>query len=308
MIQRYFVPLSRDGLKDDAAVLEIPDGYELVVSSDTLNEGVHFLDGTDAGDIAHKALRVNLSDLASTGAKPLCYQLNIAFPEKPTEGWLQDFSDALAKDNQRYGVFCSGGDTTSIQGKLSISITAMGLVPVGKAVKRTGAREGDVLIVTGKTGRAVLGLKAERDDLTYPKSRERYRVPEPRVGYDTFIQEHIHAAVDISDGLLADSKHIANASGLGVEIDLDAITFSQEVNNAICAGHITFEDVLKGGDDYELALAVSARNVDDVVAFFLASYLEPMVIGRFVSDYSGLRLLNAQSYDLDLSRLGWVHF
>ncbi|MGB4058336.1 MAG: AIR synthase related protein, partial [Alphaproteobacteria bacterium] len=127
-IARYFKPLTegRDALLDDAAVLSVPPGFELVVTSDTLNAGTHFMADAAAGDIARKALRVNLSDLAAMGARPFAYQLNIAFPARPSEGWLAEFTSALMDDQKTFGIFCSGGDTTTILGAFSISITAMG--------------------------------------------------------------------------------------------------------------------------------------------------------------------------------------
>ena len=187
MIERYCVPLTRghagtDALRDDAAVLGIPSDRELIVTSDTLNEGVHFPEGEDPAFIAHKSLRVNLSDLAAMGADPLSYSLNVAFPEKPAESWLSTFSKALQEDNTRFDIFCAGGDTTSIKGGyLSISVTAFGTVPKGTAVRRSGAKAGDVLLVTGPVGDAVLGLKALRGGLetAYPCAVERYRMPQP---------------------------------------------------------------------------------------------------------------------------------
>ena len=222
VIAKYFAPLTmgRDGsagLCDDAAVVCVPDGHELVVSSDTLNEGVHFLEGCDPADIAHKALRVNLSDLAAMGAEPLCYQLNIAFPEAPSDGWLAAFTGALMDDQKTYGIYCSGGDTTSIKGGfLSVSITVMGSVPKGRAVRRGGAKAGDLIILSGAVGDAVLGLQVlceglERDE--YAGAVARYLRPEPRCACASLLRGFAHAAIDISDGLLADLGHVAAASG-----------------------------------------------------------------------------------------------
>lgn len=309
LIQKYFAPLSRDGLQDDAAIIEIPPGHELVVSSDTLNEGVHFLSGTAPGDIARKALRVNLSDLASCGARPLCYQLNIAFPLKPDESWMAAFSAALAADQAAYGIYCSGGDTTSIKGEgVSISITVMGVVPAGKAVRRMGARDGDLLVLSGSTGDAVLGLKALQEGLDYPEAARRYRVPMPRVGIEDLLQNYVHGAADVSDGLLADALKIGQASGLGVEIDLEAIMFSDEVRKAIVCGDLSYEAAVKGGDDYELVMAVSCDNLDAVIGGLRTHGLQPYVIGRFSSDITGLSLKNSGSQKIDVSRLGWDHF
>ncbi|MGH1402808.1 MAG: thiamine-phosphate kinase [Alphaproteobacteria bacterium] len=317
IIDRYFRPLTEGAdaaaaLKDDAAVLGIPSGHELVVTSDTLNEGIHFLKGSQPEYIAKKVLRVNLSDLASMGAVPLCYQLNIAFPQRPEEAWLSSFSGSLLEDNQKYGVFCSGGDTTSIQGDcLSVSVTAMGLVPQGRAVHRHGAKDGDLLILTDSVGDAVLGLKllqGKKDISKYPLSSLRYNVPEPRVNIDCILREYVHAAADISDGVLADSMHIAEASGLGLEVDLDKVIFSKEVQHAIQSGVIDFSEALKGGDDYELALAVTPQNERHVISALKEAGLCPMVIGVFKEDVHGISLINARGRISTGFTFGWTHF
>lgn len=314
-IEKYFLPLTcgykgTAGLQDDAAVLSVPDGHELVVTSDTLNEGVHFLENTAPEFIAKKALRVNLSDLAAMGADPFCYQLNLAFPEKPSEEWLSAFSEALQDDNQRFGVFCSGGDTTSIKGgDLSISITAMGFVPKGQAVKRSGAQEGDVLIVTGSVGDAALGLRALQQDLDhYPEAVERYLSPCPRVQVVDIIRLYANAAADISDGLCADALNIALASGLGVEIDADKLDLSSDVKDALEREIVTLEDVLTAGDDYELILAISKENQGVIIRELQKKSLNPYVIGAFKSDVSKISILNTYPLRIDDKGFGWSHF
>lgn len=316
IIERYFLPLTMGQagcgeLKDDGAVINIPDGYELVVTSDTLNAGVHFLEGEAAHNIARKALRVNLSDLASMGAKPLCYQLNIAFPEKPTEAWLSAFSKALQEDNALYDVYCSGGDTTSIKGGfLSISITAMGLVPKGAAVRRGGAKEGYALLVTGTIGDAVLGLRAIRasaeDD--YARAVSRYQMPQPRMGVHEIMRKYARAAADVSDGLLADSMNIAKASGLGLEIDPLKTPLSKDVQLALDNNMISWQDILCGGDDYELILAVPEALVKRCMVEFNNINIDLCVIGRFTSKALGLHILDTITYRIDDKNLGWKHF
>lgn len=316
MIERYFVPLTMGqagtaGLQDDGAVVSIPSGHELVVSSDTLNERVHFMMGASPEHIARKALRVNLSDLASMGASPICYQLNIAFPFKPDEEWLASFCGALLEDNQRYGVYCSGGDTTSIKADtLSISITVMGSVPRGQAVRRGGAKEGDVLILTNPIGDAALGLQVllAGSEGDYVDSVERYFVPQPRVGMETILQKYAHAAADVSDGLIADSSHIAKASGLGMRIDLNALVFSKSVVSALGNGRIKPEEIVCGGDDYELILAVSAVNREILLYELKKHKLNPMVIGEFTDKALGINIIGDNAYRINDSTQGWQHF
>jgi thiamine-monophosphate kinase len=316
VIEKYFEPLtmghvSAAGLQDDGAVLGIPEGCELVVTSDTLNEGVHFMIGEAPEIIACKALRVNLSDLASMGAKPHCYQLNIAFPVAPKEDWLKEFSDTLLEENKRFGVFCSGGDTTSIiSDYLSISITALGFVPRGKAVRRGGAKDGDAIILTGVVGDAALGLKLllERTDSAYKLAITRYILPEPRVGIEGILQEYVNAAADISDGLIADCQHIAHASGLGMEIDLDALKFSKDVQMAIKNGDFTVEKAVCGGDDYELVMAVSKGEVHNLLAELEKSNLNPLVIGKFLDNGLKTCLIGNERYRIERESKGWKHF
>jgi len=317
MIETYFAPLTMGnegsaGLKDDAAVIDIPDGHELVVTSDTLNEGIHFLEGEKPENIARKALLVNLSDLVSMAATPICYQLNIAFPEKPKDDWLRAFSDALHADNRAFSIYCSGGDTTSIKGDaLSISITAMGSVPKGKAIRRGGAKDGDAIIVTGALGDAVLGLKVLQeglDETEYKNAVARYRVPEPRVGVENILHKYVNAAADISDGLLADCMNIAKASGLGADIDISKIAFSDDVMRAIQRKIITTEQVIKGGDDYELILAISAEHVGLAISELRRINLKPQLIGLFKDSTLNLNLSNADDLNIDSSKLGWEHF
>ncbi len=314
MIERYFLPLSRGrgevaGFKDDAVILQVPDGFELVVTSDTLNEAVHFMEGEAAANIARKALRVNLSDLSAMGAKPLSYQLNIAFPSAPDEVWLAEFSKALQADNELFDVFCSGGDATSIKGDyLSISITALGLVPAGRAVRRGGAKDGDLIVVTGVIGDAYLGLKALQDGLSYEKAIGRCRVPSPRTHAVDIIWKHANAATDISDGLLADIMHIADASDLGVEVDIDKLKFSKEVQHALDKKIIKIEGILTGGDDYELILAVSPANLPILVRELENIKLNPMVIGEFVSNRLKEPILKSKTHRIDVKTLGWQHF
>ncbi len=317
LIAQYFEPLTlgrreAGGLRDDAAVLKIPEGRELVVTSDTLNEGVHFLPKEKKPEhIARKALRVNLSDLAAMGAEPYCYQLNLALPEEPEAAWLEAFTSALAEDQKAYGIFLSGGDTTGTKGPLSVSITAMGLVPEGRAVRRSGAKAGDYIVLTGPVGDAFLGLQVlcGEIDLKDPEYViERYRFPNPRTALAEALRLYAHAAVDVSDGLAADLGHICAASGLGAKVELGKIPFSDAAQKLLKEEVVTYEDLLTGGDDYEVLLAVPP---DDFQAFLEAAVAKqgvtPQVIGSF-EDGQGVSVLDAKGRALSFERTGWRHF
>ena len=317
IIESYFLPLTMGkdetaGLKDDAAVIAVPEGREIVISSDTLNAGTHFLKEEAPENIARKALRVSLSDLASMGADPLCYQLNIAYPQRPEGKWLKAFTDALLEDQKEFGVFCSGGDTTSTHGALSISITVIGTVPSGKAIRRSGAKDGDLVVLTGVIGDAALGLKAlwGRMEDHYGSAVARYRVPEPRIGLSQVVRDYANAAIDISDGLMADLGHICAASSLGAEIKINpqALVFSHDVQIALDVNFVALDDILAGGDDYELVLAVSPEHEEKIIHELRKMHLKPMVIGVFKDSISGITVFDGQGKETSLKASGWQHF
>lgn len=265
IIEKFFSPLAAGlpgayGLKDDGAVLSPPNGQDIVIVSDTLNEAVHFLADDPPDLIARKALRVNLSDLLAMGAKPFIYQLNLVLPDHWNESWLSSFARGLAKDQKRYGILLSGGDTTSVKGAGSVSITALGLVPKGKALRRSGARAGDYLYVTGEIGEAYLGLNCLKGNLENITGQERfiekYRLPQPRVAMVEILHKYAHAAIDISDGFVADLEHLCRASSVSAVCKLEEIPFSDAAEQLMKEGRVSAEQLLTGGDDYELLIAV----------------------------------------------------
>jgi thiamine-monophosphate kinase len=308
-IEKYFKPLTMGhagalGLKDDAAILNIPKGFELVVSSDMLGAGTHFLKNEKPVFIAHKALRTNLSDLAAMGAVPYAYQLSIGFPTKPSEAWMKEFTSALLKDQKEFKIFCSGGDTTVTKGTLTISITIFGLIPKNKSVKRNGAKVGDALVITGAVGDALLGLK-----ILQKKSKAKslaaiaaYRKPTPRTAIADIVRVRANAAIDISDGLIADVGHICEASKCGVRIDLENIKFSKVVQQ-----YLKPAQALTGGDDYELALAVSPKNLPAFFKKLRARGLQPQVIGKFTKGKPTVQVFDKKR-KIPIEKAGWTHF
>ena len=292
LIDRYFKPLTQGreealSLSDDAAMLAVPDGFELVVSTDTLCEGVHFRSEDDPAYIAQKALRVNLSDIAAMGAKPYAYQLALSLPGAPQEPWVKAFCEALAQDQARYDVFCSGGDTTRSSAGLVISITMLGLVPSGQAVKRSGAKDGDVLCVTGAVGAA--------------QAADYHHLPEPRCALAALMQSYAHAAIDISDGFLADLEHICAASGMGCDVRLADIPVCQTAQG------LPIEEVLSGGEDYELLLAIPSNDWEAFTQQIEALGVSVTAIGEFTAQ-QGVRIIDAQGEQLEFTQKGWQHF
>lgn len=314
VIEKYFLPLTQGRaealrLKDDAALLQIPKGYELAVTSDTLNAGTHFLIRERPEFIAHKALRTNLSDLAAMGARPYAYQMCVTFPQKPKEPWLKSFTAALLKDQKEFGIFCSGGDTTSSKGLLSVSITAFGLVPKGKAVKRSGAKPGDALVITGPVGDAWIGLNILQKKLKInsPSCIKAYRSPTPRTNISEFVRTYANAAIDVSDGLIADVGHICTASKLSARIDLQNIKFSTTAQKLLRGKKVTVQNLLTGGDDYELALAVPQKKMAALLKNLVKSGLSPQVIGKFERGKANVAVYD-KTGKLDFSKWGWIHF
>lgn len=299
------------GLLDDAAVLDIPAGKQLVISSDTMNAGTHFLSDADPADIARKSLGAALSDLAAMAADPFCYQLSIAFPEPPVEPWIEGFVEALQAENKRYNIFCSGGDTTSIAGPaLSISLSVMGLVPGGQALTRAGAKPGDALVLTGPVGDAWVGLQvlreviAVRDAAPFIKA---YNRPQPRFAAVNAMRKYARAAIDISDGLVADLGHICTASKCGAIVEMALAPYSHEAHEVIDTGLADAQMLLTGGDDYELLLACAPQDLEALLEGLKSAGLNPAVIGRF-DDGRGVRVLDAQGAEIHLERSGWRHF
>lgn len=277
-IDRLFRPLAGApealGLLDDAALLPVQPGCELVVTADAIVEGVHFLPDDPPDLVARKLLRVNLSDLAAKAAEPYGYVLTIAWSPDWDEARRTGFARGLGEDQALYGLKLFGGDKVSTPGPMTASVTMMGWVPEGRMVKRSGARAGDILLASGSIGDGYLGLKAARgevdlplDDLTYLSGR--YRLPRPRVDLRGLLRECATAAADVSDGLLADAGHLGEASHLRVEVDLDRLPLSRAARLVLRHAQDEARDLLdlaKGGDDYEVVCTAAPKDAARLVA------------------------------------------
>jgi thiamine-monophosphate kinase len=265
LIARFFAPLAGEGglaLKDDAALLTPPPGQDLVLTVDGLVGGVHFFADDPPGDIARKALRVNLSDLAAKGATPLGFLLTLALPPDWTAEWLAAFSSGLADDARVYRCPLLGGDTVKTPGPLTLSITAIGAAPHGKMIRRTGARPGDRIYVSGTIGDAALGLQARLGRLP-PVSEaarlhllDRYLLPRPRLALASAMSAHAQGGMDVSDGFVGDLTKMLRVSGVAAQVDLSRLPLSNAAREAIAADADLFEIAATGGDDYELLAAV----------------------------------------------------
>lgn len=271
LIERYFKPLAAGaagafGLGDDAAALTPPAGCDLVVTTDGVIAGVHFLAGDPPHSIARKALRINLSDLAAKGATPAGFLLSIALPKHTQESWIAAFAEGLGQDIRHYGCPLLGGDTDRTPGPLSISITAFGTVPHGAMVRRATAKPGDIIAVTGTIGDAALGVLLNRDaDLARQWRlssaandylRQRYLLPQPRNALAETLRAHASAAMDVSDGLAGDLAKLCRASGLAAEVEVADVPLSDAARAALSADAKLIDRILTGGDDYEIVLTV----------------------------------------------------
>jgi thiamine-monophosphate kinase len=267
LIDRYFRPLATDpgafGLTDDAAVYRQRPGDDLVITTDTVAAGVHFFADDPADSIAKKALRVNLSDLAAKGAEPYGYLLSLALSANWTEAWLKRFAAGLASDQKTYGVTLLGGDTTRAAGGLSVAITALGRIPKGEMVLRSGAEPGDSIFVSGTIGDGALGLRLRGTQGRGVRHLvDRYLHPQPRVALAPVVRAHATAAMDVSDGLVGDLAHICAVSGVGAEISVPDIPLSPAAAAMLMADPKLLPVIINGGDDYEI-LATVPRAAED---------------------------------------------
>jgi thiamine-monophosphate kinase len=311
LIARYFAPLARSfagagDLKSDNAFLPADARHDLVVKTDTVVAGVHFLADEDPRRVAAKALRVCLSDLAAGGARPFTYQLSLSLPKAWTERWVAAFTRGLAADQRRYGIVLCGGDTVVAPGPLTVTITAFGLVPRGRGLTRAGARAGDRLWVSGTIGDGALGLLAAGGQIDDRFLEDRYRKPQPRLELGSRLLGVASAAADVSDGLLADAGHIGEASRLAVVIERERVPLSRGARRAVEADRRLWTHVLGGGDDYELVMAVPARKTTALRAAAHASGVRVTEIGHFAAG-QGVKLTVAGK-PVRVPRQGYVHF
>ena len=290
-IERLFRPLAHPewgrGLIDDVAALPSRPGYDLILTKDAMVEGVHFLPDDPLDTVARKLLRVNLSDLAAKGAEPFGYLLACCWPVE--SGWLEReaFAAGLAEDQGKFGVHLLGGDTVVTPGPASFSQTALGWVPKGRTVARAGAQPGDLIVVTGMIGDGFLGLKAARGELGLDEERvaaltAHYRTPEPRVDFALAVREHAAAALDVSDGLIADMGHMAKAGGVGIVIDLEKLPLSRAATAWLetrVDPLAALTELATGGDDYEIVMAVPPGAIDGLKRAADADHLRLTVLG-----------------------------
>lgn len=317
LIERYFRrPVSGNpnvllGVGDDCALLATAPGMQLAISSDMLVENRHFFAGSDPEALGHKALAVNLSDLAACGARPLAFTLALSLPEA-NEPWLAAFSRGLFALADLHGCTLIGGDTT--KGPLNICITVFGEVPTGQALLRSGARKGDDIWVSGTLGDARLALHALQgklehalDAATLAAARIRLDKPTPRVALGLALRSSASAAMDLSDGLAGDLTHILQASNCGAQLQAEVLAELPAARAAVPDFAERLNLVLSGGDDYELLFTAPTAQHDAVLAAAAAADTPVTRIGHIAAE-SGLRVVDRQGRRLAGRFAGFDHF
>ena len=320
LIARYFKPLATDpgafGLIDDAAILNT-SGDDAVLKTDAIVEGVHFLPDDPPDTVARKALRINLSDLAAKGATPAGFMLTLAL-RSAEEAWLSDFARALGEDANQFGCPLLGGDTVSTPGPMMVSIAAFGRVPPGKMVRRSGAKPGDRVVVTGTIGDAWLGLNILKGGpvgvslAADPAARAmlvgRYRVPQPRNALSSAVRDLANAAMDVSDGLAGDFTKLCAASAVSAAIELKSVPLSAAATELVARGITTLQTLISAGDDYEILCTVPEARYAAFVEAARRAGVDVTSIGTIIAGNEGPRFLNAQGREVALERLSYSHF
>ncbi|HTM72018.1 MAG TPA: thiamine-phosphate kinase [Pseudolabrys sp.] len=319
LIARFFGPIATDpgalGLSDDAAFIKPPPGCDLVLKTDAIVGGVHFFQEDSAQAVASKALRVNLSDLAAKGARPLGFLLSLAIPTDIKEDWLGGFAEGLRGDAVLFGCPLFGGDTDRTPGPVTVSIAMFGSVPEGTMVRRTGAKAGDCVFVTGTIGDAALGValrggKAKTwklNDAQRQHLMSRYLLPQPRNVLAEAIRNHASAAMDISDGLVGDFGKLCRTSGVAADISIASVPVSDAAKTVIAGDAAALELVLTGGDDYEVICTVPNKRVESFRAAAKAVGVPVTELG-VIKTGEGARFIDSSGKPLVFKRASFSHF
>jgi len=296
------------GIGDDAAILDVRAGHQLIITTDLLLDGVHFPNSTDPYDVGYKSLAVNLSDLAAMGAEPAWATLNLSLPNAD-DAWLSGFSDGFFDLARKYQVQLVGGDMA--RGPLTIGVQAMGWVPEGQAIKRSGARIGDDIYITGYLGDAAIGLKFAAGEVLPQLDSEiqmlrKFNQPEPRINCGIALRGIATSNIDISDGLVADLGHILERSAVGAEVQLADLPVSRQYKETYVA-KFGWDPVVCGGDDYELCFTASKEDASVVAEKLKELNLVCTCIGE-IREKPGLHLIDNEANEYQTSRSGFNHF
>jgi thiamine-monophosphate kinase len=322
LIARHFKPIATApgalSLTDDAAFFAPPPGYEVVLKTDAIVAGVHFLPDDPPDCVAKKALRVNLSDLAAKGAIPAGCLMTLALPETVSETWLESFATGLKADCEQFACPLYGGDTVRTPGPVSISIFVIGTLPQGTMVQRAGAKVGHRIFVTGSLGDASLGLTLLQEparktawQLSDDGAKyliDRYRLPRPRVALHDAVRAHASASMDVSDGLLGDLGKLCAQSKVSARIEAKALPLSAAARQALRCESALIEKVATGGDDYEILCAVPPEHVQEFRKAAEAAAVPLADIGEVTAGSEAPQLIAADGHALAFARPSFSHF
>jgi thiamine-monophosphate kinase len=317
LIARFFKPLVTHpgalGLTDDAAFITPPSGCDLVLQTDAIIGGVHFFSDDDASAVAQKALRVNLSDLAAKGARPLGFLLSLALPNEVSGDWLEDFAEGLGKDIKTFECPLFGGDTDRTPGPIMVSIAMFGALPEGTMVRRAGAKPGDLVFVSGTIGDGALGLALRKgaEWKLSPAQRNhlnsRYLLPQPRNALAEAVRTHASASMDISDGLVGDLTKLCRVSQVGAEIFVEQVPLSDAARAVVAVDAPMLETALTGGDDYEIICTVPEAKSESFRAAAKAASIPVTEIGRIKSG-EGVKFAGRDGKSLIFKHGSFSHF
>jgi thiamine-monophosphate kinase len=320
LIASYWQPLTNGdpgalGLQDDCAIIALPAGEELIVTTDALVSGVHFFPDEDAGAVAWKALAVNVSDLVAKGATPKSYVMNIALPAFDAV-WLEKFAAGLSEAQTAFGCHLIGGDTDRTPGPLSVSITAFGSVPAGKMIPRSGGLPGQDIFVTGTIGDAALGLDLRKDPAFAPLADlspggrkllvESFNRPRPPLALVPALRGCASAAMDVSDGLIKDLARLCRASGVGVRIEAARVPLSLPAEVGVRAG-VSLEHLLSGGEDYQVLFCAERARRPEIMQWTDQFGVRTTRIGEITAADSVV-FVNAAGGVMKFAQSGWDHF
>jgi thiamine-monophosphate kinase len=322
LIAKYFRPLATHpgalGLIDDAALATVPPGHELVLKTDGVIESVHFFPDDPPDTVARKALRINLSDLAAKGAKPLGFLLSVALRRDVAEPWLKKFTAGLRADARLFGCPLLGGDTDRTPGLVSVSVAAFGTLPRGTMVRRDGARPGDRIVVTGTIGDAALGVILRGDPAAARRWRldakmrdhllGRYLVPQPRNVLAAALRDCARGGMDVSDGLAGDLAKLCRASGVGATVDVARVPLSRAARAALAADPMLIETILTGGDDFEILASVPAGKLAALHKAGRKAGVAITEIGHVTRGRGEARFVDARGRALNFVRPSYSHF
>ncbi|KQZ00835.1 thiamine-monophosphate kinase [Pseudolabrys sp. Root1462] len=317
LIARFFGPIATDpgalGLSDDAAFIKPPAGCEMVLKTDAIVGGIHFFTEDPAAAVAQKALRVNLSDLAAKGARPLGFLVSLALPKGVDETWLTGFASGLREDAATYKCPLFGGDTVRSPGPIMVSVATFGSVPDGRMVRRSTAKPGDHVFVSGSIGDAVLGLGLRNgaswslDDKQREHLLSRYLLPRPRNALAQAVLDYASASMDVSDGLAGDLAKLCRVSKVSADIEVARVPLSDAAKVVIAQDAAQLEPALSGGDDYEILCTVPPANVDRFRVAAMAAKTAVTDIGT-IAQGEGARFCRADGTTLNFKRASFSHF